>query len=123
MPLSDLSKAFDCINHELLIAKLHAYGFDNDALKSIYSYLKGKKQRTKINSSYSSIAEILFGLTQGSILQPLLFNAYISDPFYNIDDLDFASFADDNTPYSCLSGMISVLGQLTGGIDKTSDSF
>ena len=123
MPLSDLSKAFDCINHELLIAKLHAYGFDNDALKFIYSYLKGRKQRTKINSSYSSIAEILFGLTQGSILQPLLFNAYISDPFYNIDDLDFASFADDNTPYSCLSGMISVLGQLTGGIDKTSDSF
>ena len=123
MPLSDLSKAFDCINHELLIAKLHAYGFDNDALKFIYSYLKGRKQRTKINSSYSSIAEILFGLTQGSILQPLLFNAYISDPFYNIDDLDFASFADDNTPCSCLSGMISVLGQLTGGIDKTSDSF
>ena len=106
-----------------MIAKLHAYGFDIDALKFIYSYLKGRKQRTKINSSYSSIAEILFGLTQGSILQPLLFNAYISDPFYNIDDLDFASFADDNTPCSCLSGMISVLGQLTGGIDKTSDSF
>ena len=49
--LTDLSKAFDCIDHELLIAKLHAYGFDNDALKFIYSYLKGRKQRTKINSS------------------------------------------------------------------------
>ena len=41
--LTDLSKAFDCIDRELLIAKLHAYGFDNDALKFIYSYFKGKK--------------------------------------------------------------------------------
>ena len=53
----------------------------------------------------------------------LLFNAYICDLFYNIDDLDFASFADDNTPYSCLSDMISVLGQLKGGIDKIFDWF
>ena len=75
--LTDLSKAFDCIDHELLIAKLHAYGFDYDALKFIYSYFKGRKQRTKINSSYSSFAEILFGVPQGSILGPLLFNAYI----------------------------------------------
>ena len=54
--LTDLSKAFDCIDHELLIAELRAHGFDNDALKLIYSYHKGKKQRTKINSSYSSFA-------------------------------------------------------------------
>ena len=119
--LTDLSKAFDCIDHELLIAKLHAYGFDNDALKFIYSYLKGRKQRTKINSSYSSFAEILFGVPQGSILGPLLFNAYICDLFYGIDDLDFASFANDNTPYSCLSDMISVVGLFKGGIDKIFD--
>ena len=102
--LIDLSKAFVCIDHELLIAKLRAYGFDTDALKFIYSYsyLKGRKQRTKINSSYSSFAEILFGVPQGSILGPLLFNAYICDLFYDIDDLDFASFAADSTPYSCL---------------------
>ena len=121
--LTDLSKAFDCIDHELLIAKLHAYGFDNDALKFIYSYLNGRKQRTKINSSYSSFAEIFFGVPQGSILGPLLFNAYICDLFYDIGDLDFASFADENTPYSCLSDMISVLGQLKGGIDKKFDWF
>ena len=109
--------------HELLIAKLHAYGFDNEALKFIYSNLKGRKQRTKINSSYSSFVEILFGVPQGSILGPLLFNAYICDPFNDVDDLDFISFANDNTPCSCLSDMISVLGQLKGGIDKISDWF
>ena len=51
--LTDLSKAFDCIDHELLIAKLNAYGFDNSSLTFIYSYLSGRKQRTKINSSFS----------------------------------------------------------------------
>ena len=121
--LTDLSTAFDCIDHELLIAKLHANGFDNDTLKFIYSYLKRKKRRIKINSSHSSFAEILFGVPQGSILGPLLFNAYICDLFYNIDDLDFARFADGNTPYSCLSDMISVVGQLKAGIDKISDWF
>ena len=86
--LTDLSIAFDYIDHELLIAKLHAYGFDNHVPKFIYSYLKGRKQRTKINSSYSSIAEIWFGLSQGSILGRLLFNSYICDLFYDIDALD-----------------------------------
>ena len=121
--LTGLSKAFDCIDYELLIAKLHAYGFDNDALKFIYSYLKGRKQRTKLDSSYSSFAEILFGVPQGSILGPLLFNSYICDLIYDIDDINLASFADDNTPYSCLSDMIYVLGQLKGGIDKIFDWF
>ena len=89
--LTDLSKAFDCIDHELLIARRHAYGFDTDALQFIYFYLKGRKQRKKINSSYSSFADIFFDVPQGSILGPLLFNASICDLFYDIDDPDFAT--------------------------------
>ena len=52
--LTDLSKAFDCLSHELLLAKLHAYGFSIPALRLVYSYLKNKKQRTKINSAYNN---------------------------------------------------------------------
>ena len=92
--LTDLSKAFDCLDHELLIAKLNAYGFDKSSLTFIYSYLSERKQRTKINSSFSSWAEILFGVLQGSILGPLLFNAYICDLFFEVKDLEYASFAD-----------------------------
>ena len=66
--LTDLSKAYDCIDHKLLIPKLHGYDFDTDTLKFIYFYLKGRKQRTKINSSYSSFTEILFGVTQRLVL-------------------------------------------------------
>ena len=73
--LTDLSRAFDCLPHNLFVAKLLAYGFDDKALRFIYDYLRHRKQRTKIADSYSSWQEILYGIRQGSILGPLLFNA------------------------------------------------
>ena len=68
--LTDLSNAFDCLNHDLLLAKLNAYGLSLPALRMIQSYLSNRKQRTKINSDFSSWEEILFGVPQGSILGP-----------------------------------------------------
>ena len=64
--LTDLSKAFDCLPLDLLIAKLHAYGCDLPLLKLLNCYLRNRRPRVKTNNFYSSWAEILFGVPQGS---------------------------------------------------------
>ena len=99
--LMDLTKAFDTINHELLIAKLHAYGFDMDALEIIWSYLKNRLQRTKINVTFSSCTELLEGVPQGSILGPILFNIYLNDLFFILKECNVCNYADDTMPYVC----------------------
>ena len=80
--LTDLSKAFDCLTHDLLIAKLEAYGVNSRSLKILSSYLSNRKQRVHIGNVYSSWHDIITGVPQGSILGPLLFNIFLSDYFY-----------------------------------------
>ena len=110
--LTDLSKAFDCLSHDLLIAKLEAYGFDYKSLQLISSYLTNRYQRVRINSSCSTWSEILNGVPQGSILGPTLFNIYLSDLFLFTQNSDIANYADDNSPYVVDASIESVMDRL-----------
>ena len=116
--LTDLSKAFDCIDHELLIAKLHAYGFNIKSLEFIHSYLYDRIQRVKINSSFSHWSKIESGIPQGSIKGPLLFNIYICDLFFDFIEIDIANYADDTTPYALDSKLENIVKLLEENADK-----
>ena len=96
----NLSKAFDTLNHRLLLAKLKAYCLQPTALKQMENYLTGCFQRTKVNNSYSSWSGIIAGVPQGSILGPLLFNIFLNDLFLYPQVTFLSNYADDNTLYS-----------------------
>ena len=95
--LTDLSRAFDCLPHGLLIAKLHAYVLDIPSFKRLHSYLTKRGQRGKINNSFRSWSEIPFGVSQWSILSPLLFNIFLCDFFLFVPNIGIANYADGNT--------------------------
>ena len=111
--LTDLSKAFDCLLHDLLISKLNVYGFDLISLKLIYNFISKRFQRVRVNSCYSSWFEILSGVPQGSILGPLIFNIDIADLFLFCTESLISNYADDNSPFLCENDNDSVLLNLT----------
>ena len=96
----DLSKSYDCISNELLIAKLECHGLDEISLKLILNYLSHRKQRTKIGSFFSSWFDILFTIPQGFILKSLPFDVFIIDLFLNVVKSEICNFANDNTLHS-----------------------
>ena len=116
--LIDLSKAFDCINNELLIAKLHAYGFSLESLTFIQSYLTKRIQRVKINSSFSEYSNAESEVPQGSISGQLVFNVFICDLFFDDIDTDLANYADDTNPYAYDLELDKVIESLGKNIDK-----
>ena len=121
--LTDLLKAFDCLNHELLIAKLNAYGFSRSALLSIHSYLTDRKQRVKVNGSFSTWTETARGLPQGSVLRPLLFNIYLNDLFMFLEETEICNYADDTTIYACGPNFENVIMHLENDALKISEWF
>ena len=110
--LMDLSEAYDCLPHDLIIAKFEAYGLSKSSLSLLLDYLTSRKQRVKIGSSYSIWNEIKRGVPQGSILGPLLFNAFINDIFMFIEKTEICNFADDNTIYDCGEDLSNILENL-----------
>ena len=106
--LTDLSKAFDCLDHELLIAKLNTYGFSLPALRLIHDYLSHRKQRTRVNNSYSEWLAVM----GCSVFEPLLFNIFLADLFFIHSHTDIANFADDNTPHLSAKNVEDVIESL-----------
>ena len=109
----DLSKAYDCLPHDLIIAaKFEAYGLSKSSFSLLLDYLTSRKQRVKIGSSYSVWNEIKRGVLQGSILGPLLFNAFITDIFMFIEKTEICNFAGDNIIYDCSEDLVNILENL-----------
>ena len=93
----DFAKAFDTVNHNILLHKLNHYGIRGNALTLIESYLKDREQCVQVNNATSDFEFIKHGVPQGSILGPLLFLLYINDIAESSHMLDFYLFADDTT--------------------------
>ena len=113
----DLSKAFDTLNHELLIAKLGANGFETDSLRYMKSYLTNRKQRVRVNKTFSDWERITTGVPQGSILGLLLFNIFLSDLVLFISHSSFSNYADDNTLYTFEGNLKEIKDNLRNSFD------
>ena len=94
--------------HNLLIVKLHAYSVNMNTLEVLFSYLTNRKQKVKVNESFSEWLKIIIGVPQGSVLGHLLFNIFVNDLFLAIEDDDLCNFADDNTLYKCCKSILGL---------------
>ena len=112
----DLSKAYDCLPHDLMVAKLEAYGLAKESLRLISDYLSYRKLKTKIGSAYSDWANVIRGISQGSILGPLVFNIFINEIFLVAEKSHICNFADDNTLVSHGSGLPVIPNNLEPGM-------
>ena len=108
----DLSKALDTINHDLLIAKLHLYGFDRSSLKLLFIYLNNRWHGTRINQNFSSWEDLLQGVPQGSVFGPPFFNICLSVLFYLTEFTEVCNFANDTTFFACEEDLNSLIKRL-----------
>ena len=117
----DLSKAFDSVCYNLLLAKLKAYGVRQEALELIQSYLSDRFQRVRCNGSYSNWLPVRCGLPQGSLLGPLLFNIFINDVNYCVATSSLRLYADDTTQYSSSVCPMTLEFNLNADISRLKD--
>ena len=108
----DLSRAFDTINQDLFIAKLHIFLFSKESLKLIKSYLTNRWQKTKLNTGFSKRTDILLRVPQEFVLGLVLFNSYIKDLFFLAENTNVCNHADVTTFYICDSDLYSLILRL-----------
>ena len=106
------SEEFDCIPHDLLIAKLHAYGLNCDTVTFLNSYSNNRKQNVRINNIFSALQYILSAVPQGSILGPILFNIFLNDLFLCIKKSNLDNFSNDNTIFATCNTLAGLLKNL-----------
>ena len=119
----DLCKAFDCISHDLLIAKLYVYGFSEKSAVFLYSYLKRRKQNVKIDNILSTFQSLISGVPKGSILGPILFNIFLNDLLTTLGNSEIYNFADDNTISSISKEKQALLTTLQKDSEEAIDWF
>ena len=110
--LTDLSKAFECVRHDLLIAKLNAYGLLLSALKFVHNYCQRRKQRTKNGIAYSLWEQIAPRVPLALTLGPLLFNIFLCNLFWSTETNYFTNYVDDTTPYVIGNDLGEVVSEL-----------
>lgn len=115
---NDLSKAFDVIDHNLLLAKLRAYGLSDISLKLIRSYLSDRKQFVKIGNCKSANTEMKVGVPQGSVLGPTFFNIFFNDIFYFIQKCTLTAYADDSQIFAANKELDLIKTDLTFDLSK-----
>ena len=119
----DLSKAFDSLNHELLIDKLKYYGLDQHAVEFFRSYLSNSYQCCKANNILGDCRKIIAGVPQGSILCPLLFNIFLNSIFFSLNDANLGNYADDSTLYGYNKNLETGICNLTQEFSVLSNWF